>query len=411
MQERGSGGLAETAPAADFEMPATAGHGHGRPPSRAAGGTDLEAAMEDARILVGYASRSGTEVEEAVIAELAEARAAREAGEWSAEREARFWIALNGLARAIRPVTVASIRASVEYGGPGHEATRRVVQRYRRATLGVLLLLLVAQIYWLIGNNIAGQIDTLQKEVGVQTDTLAGLEGRLRTVESDLEEASGRLIALMSAGSPEEVLAPVRERVTALARQQQDLEVEVARAKRLLASARDMLASSQILLQGWDIFTGEEDPLRVLSGLRNGPPADAPGEAGASADPRLRYADNLALLASRSALSTFNQYVLPLLYGLVGALAFILRTLSREMAAVTYAPADNLRYTLRWPLGMLAGITVGWFFDPETLTGLAAVQPLALAFLAGYSVELLFAGLDRIVAAFTGEEGRNRTPT
>ena len=367
--------------------------------------------MEDARILVWYASRSGTAVEETVIAELAEARAAREAGEWSAEREARFWTALNGLARAVRPVTVASIRASVEYGGPGHEATRRVVRRYRRATLGVLLLLLVAQIYWLIGNNIAGQIDTLQKEVGTQTDTLAGLEGRLRAVESDLEEASGRLIALMSAGSPEEVLSPVRERVTELARQQQALQVEVARAKRLLASARDMLASSQILLQGWDIFTGEEDPLRVLSGLRNGPPADGPGEAGASADPRLRYADNLALLASRSALSTFNQYVLPLLYGLVGALAFILRTLSREMAAVTYAPADNLRYTLRWPLGMLAGITVGWFFDPETLTGLAAVQPLALAFLAGYSVELLFAGLDRIVAAFTGEgDGKRPSP-
>ncbi len=407
MKDEEPGGLAETAAAADFELPATTAGETAPPPVRRAGGAGIDDAMEDARILVWYASRAGVPVDEEVTRELAEACARRQAGEWTAEREARFWTALNLLSRAVRPVTVASIRASAEYGGPGHEKTRRVVQRYRRATLAVLLLLLVAQIYWLIGNNIAGQIDTLQQEVGVQTDALAGLEARRATVDTELEAASGRLIELMAAGAPEATLLPVRRRVTELAREQQDLQVEIARAKRLLAAARDMLTSSQILLQGWDIFTGEEDPLRVLSGIRDSPPAA--GETAAGDGERPRYADNLALLASRSALSTFNQYVLPLLYGLVGALAFILRTLSREMAAVTYAPADNLRYTLRWPLGMLAGITVGWFFDPASLTGFAAVQPLALAFLAGYSVELLFAGLDRLVAAFTGEDGKGRS--
>ncbi len=407
MTRQAQAGLAETAPAAGFE-PAPRDDEAASPPagdrSRQA---MLAGSMEDAQILIWYASRSGVPVEEEVMKNLAETRSAHEQGRWSPAEEARFWTALNKLARAVRPVTVASIKASTEYGGSSHDRTRRVVQRYRRATLGVLLLLLLAQIYWLIGNNFATQIDTLQGDVSTQMDTLARLQGRLRAVEVDLEEESGRLIALMSADRPEEVLLPARRRVTELSRQQQELEVEIARSERLLEAATNMLASSQILLQGWDIFTGEEDPLRILTASRER--ATTTGkETAAAADPRRRYADNLTLLASRSALSTFNQYVLPLLYGLVGALAFILRTLSREMAAVTYSPADNLRYSLRWPLGMLAGITVGWFFDPESLTGLAAIQPLALAFLAGYGVELLFAGLDRIVSAFTGGDGKSR---
>ena len=45
----------------------------------------------------------------------------------------------------------------------------------------------------------------------------------------------------------------------------------------------------------------------------------------------------------------------------------------------------------------------GLFFDPADLSGLAAITPLGLAFLAGYGVELLFTGLDRMVSAFTGD--------
>ena len=59
---------------------------------------------------------------------------------------------------------------------------------------------------------------------------------------------------------------------------------------------------------------------------------------------------------------------------------------------------------------MLGGVTVGLFFDPADLTGIAAITPLGLALLAGYGVELLFTGLDRIVSAFTGE-GADRART
>jgi hypothetical protein len=111
----------------------------------------------------------------------------------------------------------------------------------------------------------------------------------------------------------------------------------------------------------------------------------------------------VSLLNSKSTLAILSQYVLPLLYGLLGALAYILRTLSREIQNVTFTRGSEIRYSLRWPLGMLGGVTVGLFFDPTNLTGFSAITPLGLAFLAGYGVELLFTGLDRMVSAFTGE--------
>jgi hypothetical protein len=43
------------------------------------------------------------------------------------------------------------------------------------------------------------------------------------------------------------------------------------------------------------------------------------------------------------------------------------------------------------------------------LTGFAALTPLGLAFLAGYGVELLFTGLDRMVSAFTGEGSERKS--
>ena len=110
------------------------------------------------------------------------------------------------------------------------------------------------------------------------------------------------------------------------------------------------------------------------------------------------------MLNSKSILAILTQYILPLLYGLLGSFAYILRKLSREIQNVTFTRGSDIGYSLRWPLGMLGGVTVGLFFDPANLPGFAAVTPLGLAFLAGYGVELLFTGLDRMVGAFTGED-------
>ena len=123
------------------------------------------------------------------------------------------------------------------------------------------------------------------------------------------------------------------------------------------------------------------------------------------------------MLAQR-VIEALSTYVVPLLYGLLGAFAYVLREIAKEVRAVTFSNASIIRYNLRLSLGLLAGITVGFLVSPDAAQGavqeaqpiptLATLGPMALAFLAGYSVELVFAVMDRIVSAFVDERTEAR---
>ena len=104
-------------------------------------------------------------------------------------------------------------------------------------------------------------------------------------------------------------------------------------------------------------------------------------------------------------------YVLPALYGLLGACAFVLRQLSADIGQLRFADDLRVRYTLRLNIGLLAGLAVGWFISPDQDASVVAnLSPLALAFVAGYGSDLLFAVLDRIVAAFSTEPAPGARP-
>jgi hypothetical protein len=107
-------------------------------------------------------------------------------------------------------------------------------------------------------------------------------------------------------------------------------------------------------------------------------------------------------------LESLNLYVLPLAYGLLGACAYVLRQLSNEVRDMTYTTEMEIGLNLRLFLGALSGLAVAWFLNPTTAPAVAgSIAPLALAFLAGYSVEVVFAAMDNLVSAFSREPGGN----
>jgi hypothetical protein len=74
---------------------------------------------------------------------------------------------------------------------------------------------------------------------------------------------------------------------------------------------------------------------------------------------------------------------------------------------MVYSSDSDIKYVLRIHLGALAGLAVGLFFVPEDTTTAVlpiSLSPLALAFLAGYSVEFFFSAMDRFI---TGLAQRN----
>ena len=110
----------------------------------------------------------------------------------------------------------------------------------------------------------------------------------------------------------------------------------------------------------------------------------------------------------------FNSYFLPALYGLLGTAAFVLRAFSRDLRSLSLQPVNLLNYLIRLPLGALSGIAVGLILIPDgtvpnedavaAAPEIAGLTTVALAFIAGYSVELLFTAMDRIVGAFGGTQ-------
>jgi hypothetical protein len=112
--------------------------------------------------------------------------------------------------------------------------------------------------------------------------------------------------------------------------------------------------------------------------------------------------DRVVALASR-VLEVLQQYVLPLLYGWLGAMAYVLRTLGQQSRARLFSKENQTDFNLRVWLGVVAGLAIGWFFRSDKGMGPAvgSISALALAFVAGYSVDLLFTAMDRVVGAFS----------
>lgn len=111
-----------------------------------------------------------------------------------------------------------------------------------------------------------------------------------------------------------------------------------------------------------------------------------------------------AQLAGQFVLVILQSYLLPLLYGILGAATFVLRSLSRQIKNVTYSERSGIQHLLHIALGALSGIMVGWFsFLIQNESFIGSVSPLAIAFFVGYNIELFFTKMDEIVVTKLAE--------
>jgi hypothetical protein len=430
----------------------------------------LHESLDDATILLWFATREGKEVEDSVVRDIVKAQSELRGGGRNAAVEGRFWTAYRKLAKAVQPVSIESILANYGYlfgYDPSKTGTADAIatkKRYSRLAVVTLGFLILVQVYWFIGNTwrtdlegnraeldrIAGDLREMsfklevanflaqlkdQQFTEIKDQQFAGLKdqqfAQLKDppfVQYDVEQLDATVL-----NPDDDPLVTVEKQIAVLLeiRGRMDLDAKNAelRGKRI----QEMLYANSRMLNFWDFVTDLVDWLKgENSDVRPRQPHDLPEEVKAGSgtttasdadynDPETLRAEASwferqhlgvedALVNSKSVLETVSQYFLPLLYGLLGAYAYILRRLSKEIRDLTFTRGSEIGYSLRWPLGVLGGVTVGLFFDPADFSGVAVITPLGLAFLAGYGVELLFTGLDRMVSAFTGEDaGRPRT--
>jgi uncharacterized membrane protein (Fun14 family) len=112
------------------------------------------------------------------------------------------------------------------------------------------------------------------------------------------------------------------------------------------------------------------------------------------------------IYAARMKVNLLVSWLLPALYGLLGACVFLMRDLlivngTSKLSSETKI-VDLLSLALRLALGGLAGIIIGWFWVPSSTSGTSAPSlnissiPFGIAFLAGFSIDSVFSLLDRL---------------
>jgi hypothetical protein len=113
--------------------------------------------------------------------------------------------------------------------------------------------------------------------------------------------------------------------------------------------------------------------------------------------------------------------VLPVLYGLLGAIAAVVRALSRKIKASLLSPRDVQLTFLQLALGAVVGACISLFIaapaagaSDTALLGPVALSSSAISFVAGFGVESVFQALEALISrifniAPAGMTGRQET--
>ncbi len=342
----------------------------------------LAVAVSDAQQLLAFAARNGIKLDADLIRIVVKAGAAPAMLE---EDEAVFWEKFSRLAAAVAPVSAESIRTMSAPGaepglawwecwkfwkwwGRGRPDAQKTVHTYTAVAFCALFILIIVQTYWAVGSLLVSDIQQKKTQIKeIEIKLLASREISTKSSSGLFEEDRDFWMRQQSASVDKQ-----------LKTDKENLEI--------------YQETNYQWLERWNNVAGfawwTEDV------------------GGAEADPEAFMKENVSSLQTATVLlDILQRYLLPLVYGFLGTCVFILRDLSSKIRFHAFTRASTINFHIRLCLGTLGGLAVVWFVTPEKAAEpFLSLSPLALAFLAGYSVELLFAAMDTMINAFTGRK-------
>jgi len=332
----------------------------------------LATAIKNAMLLILVASENAIELPQTSIANVIAVKNAHENQTLDIDTEKDFWVAYERIAQSLHPITIDSIKATF---GDKRTLARRCAGNYKFLSLLTLFLLISIQIYWYIGS-------TLTSEINTQTQLIIKLEQKVSMIKEQQKK--------MEYSNENNMIS--------------DLSLKKTQLLQRISEHKNWKAAAANHLENWNQVWSDMDLLTLQ-------PWQNPNYKTYSPEVQRR----IQFVAAENTLQAISGYILPILYGLIGACFYILRQLPKEIEQLTFSMNSYIQYSLRLAQGPLAGIMVSYFLapDPEsalTLTvpqgqsldpALTTLSPLALAFLAGYSVEFIFRFLDKMLAPST----------
>jgi hypothetical protein len=403
-----------------------AGEDAGQGPGDALGRDILLTAARDVRVLISYIARKKPEAlpkvnSDTTIADMITA------GHYTTEREKALWTQLGSLAETAKPASAESILEGkyyrVIYGKDGVGDQNRVVLNRVRAfaIIGFIFAFLLGAYVQVTSDGVKTLTADLEERAKIIEGDYAGtrVENLIRSAGAqggktpsgvtdggDNTAARNQALADGTAAptetgedepAPPPVVGAEMERLSGLSLAKRSLETEIRGGFSLLAVA------------SW--FSG---PVVEVDGA--GQPVVVEG-----ADRNTYVVYNYAAVETqRSINSTLGDFMLPMIASFLGVAVFIIRDTSMRLESVSLSPMDDDAYLPRIILGLIAGLTIGWLTPSvapmivsmtngavsvthaaaaDGSSAPASLSKTALAFVVGYSVEVLFNVLDAIKKA------------
>ena len=398
----GEPGLTPPAPTA----PAHSGNSACLP---AATGSYLPQKLDDAELLLGYAAELGIGVEDNVRNNVLKARSACNDGKLTEEVAAGLLTALTALAERVRPVTVESLKTWVKSKGKGD---RTIARSYRIAAFVVGLLVLFISLVTFVSSRVSESIKT-------DLDTANALAAKL-AVElgppPPTNQVSDAAMPATATSPPEAVNSGPAELIWF-----------GSNGPQRGVSTKDVITDLQRFAAAIRAINGNSRQLNHFVFDAAYVPFNYRGTNWGAFKEKFELSAGLPVLLSRELEGKIQVYqeirnfantvqgmtsvyygaiatcILPVLYALLGAAAYLLRLYDEQVRSRTFVATD--KHVARFIIAGIGGLVVGQF----NVTQGVAVSPFAVAFLVGYSVDLFFAFLDGLLQMFRRDAG-NKGP-
>lgn len=341
----------------------------------------LRDALRNAELLLAHAAEYGLDIAKKDVQTIIEAKHQDENGQIAKETEIDFWIAYTHVAQKVKPASIDSLHASEPRHIVRPNWWQRFIRRGRKpsyASLAVryytlfallnMALLLIIHVYSIKGTTLINNIQS-------NNDRMAQVSSRLNDLGLIIQNNTQDRSAVHEKGQLETEL------------EEKTMEVN----------------SSTKLLSNWLSYS---DFLRMTS---NGAESAEKVLIGPEPEPALpdfsnnEIEDNVKVIQeAKNLVLILGLYILPLLYGLLGGCALVLRILAEETKSLTFSKSSNIYFLLRIVLSAVAGLAVGLFWgdiEKHQAGMIESLSPLFMAFIAGYSVEFFFRLIDRFIVS------------
>ena len=379
----------------------------------------LEESIQESSEVMAYATSKGIELPSEMIDTLSKARYEKD---WNPDKEKLFWEAFAGLMKQVHPITLNNIRNArmpglFKYGFSWMGSFPISLSFFLVIALGLVITTLFCHTYYKTGVNIVQKLETNFKK-----------RNELRLQLSIFDLVTNESYALNQEGAK------------AFNDEKHKTFVAADNADQLFDASIDVLKDWSKFWYRWVPFylskyqngkLSSYDSLRMQGELLKQIREIAPDtliEFQSTGDllQKICYSNkidstiqklaatcgNIKLNIARNAfyklkfttdfvLDFFGDFLLPALYGFLGAICFILRQFFVFAKNGLFTYHKFFDFILRLMLGGLAGMVSAFIMNGDTDSPFMGFSSVALAFLVGYNLEVLFSSLDRLAGKVT----------